>query len=180
MGPNYNMGPDGPVVGMGSLPTSLPRQQSQQTSVSEGAGSRTGSIRARRDREREQQAQQQGGAIPRHSSIGSAATTTTSLSSSRGSAGGAVAAVSRPPISRPSRPPRLSVPNRGVPGSSGSIREFREVVAAIPENHRVDAGTSTDGGVMQNRLEEAKTPTDSTGSSSESWFASLFRSASLR
>ena len=59
--------------------------------------------------------------------------------------------------------------------------------APIPENQRVDAGTSTSGGggggdgVMQNRLEEAKTPTDSTGSaSSESWFASLFRSASLR
>ena len=156
-------------------PTSLARQQSQQTSVSEGAGSRTGSIRARREREREEQ----GGAIPRHSSIGSAATTA-SLGSSHGSAGGA-AAVSLQRPQRPSRPPRLSAPIREVPGSSMS---FREVAAVIPENRRVDAGTSTteagSDGVMQNRLEEVKTPTDSTGSSSESWFATLFRSASLR
>ena len=158
-------------------PTSLARQQSQQTSVSEGAGSRTGSIRARRERERERE--EQGGAIPRHSSIGSAATTA-SLGSSHGSAGGA-AAVSLQRPQRPSRPPRLSAPIREVPGSSMS---FREVAAVIPENRRVDAGTSTteagSDGVMQNRLEEVKTPTDSTGSSSESWFATLFRSASLR
>ena len=108
--------------------------------------------------------QQGAGAIPRNSSIGSAATSAGSLgSSSRGSAGGTAA------MQRPSRPPRL--PIRQVPGNA------REVPGSIPEN-RVDAGTSTDG-VMQNRLEEAKTPTDSTGSS-ESWFATLFRSASLR
>ena len=65
-----------------------------------------------------------------------------------------------------------------MPSGNLDIRESREAI--IPGNRRVDAGTSTTGGVMQNRLEEAKTPTDSTGSSSESWFASLFRSASLR
>ena len=112
--------------------------------------------------------QQGAGAIPRNSSIGSAATSAGSLgSSSRGSAGGAAA------MQRPSRPPRL--PIRQVPGNA------REVPGSIPENHRVDAGTSTaTDGVMQNRLEEAKTPTESTASSGESWFASLFRSASLR
>ena len=112
--------------------------------------------------------QQGAGAIPRNSSIGSAATSAGSLgSSSRGSAGGAAAA-----SQRPSRPPRL--PIRQVPGNA------REVPGSIPEN-RVDAGTSTaSDGVMQNRLEEAKTPTESTASSGESWFASLFRSASLR
>ena len=158
------MGPNGPVS-MGSLPTSscsLPRQQSQQTSISEGAGSRTGSIRARRvAAAAEQQQQESRGAIPRNSSIGSAATT----SSSHGSAGGAGGGIGgRPGNPRPSRPPRLS-----------AVPVIREV--ALPEN-RVDAGTSTADGI-QSRLEEAKTPTDSTGSS-ESWFATLFRSASLR
>ena len=146
------MGPNGPVS-MGSLPTSscsLPRQQSQQTSISEGAGSRTGSVRARA----QQQQQESRGAIPRNSSIGSAATT----SSGHGSAGGA-GGVGRPGNPRPSRPARLPA------------------VPVIQEN-RVDAGTSTADGI-QSRLEEAKTPTDSTGSS-ESWFATLFRSASLR
>ena len=115
--------------------------------------------------------QQGAGAIPRNSSIGSAATSAGSLgSSSRGSAGGAAAVAAS---QRPSRPPRL--PIRQVPGNA------REVPGSIPENHRVDAGTSTaTDGVMQNRLEEAKTPTESTASSGESWFASLFRSASLR
>ena len=110
--------------------------------------------------------QQGGGAIPRNSSIGSAATSASLGSSSRGSAGGAAS------LQRPSRPPRL--PIRQVPGNA------REVPGSIPED-RVDAGTSTaSDGVMQNRLEEAKTPTESTASSGESWFASLFRSASLR
>ena len=114
--------------------------------------------------------QQGAGAIPRNSSIGSAATSASLGSSSRGSAGGAAAAAS---LQRPSRPPRL--PIRQFPGNA------REFPGSIPENHRVDAGTSTaSDGVMQNRLEEAKTPTESTASSGESWFASLFRSASLR
>ena len=122
---------------------------------------------SRARREREEQLQQGGGAIPRNSSIGSAATSAGSLgSSSRGSAGGAAA------MQRPSRPPRL--PIRQVPGNAWDFP------GSIPED-RVDAGTSTaSDGVMQNRLEEAKTPTESTASSGESWFASLFRSASLR